>query len=269
MMINDSTEVWKTLSSLRASEFCQRSELIVLITGASVLGKSRLCQLLQRVILILEDLEKNKTKSLTFRHFKNQTPKAHLSVLIHAERLSQQRLDALRKGGRVAQRVATSQRRRLVHQQGHALRRPIFLVLLDALQQLANQRVARVLLEPLLQRLKLLVQFRLPFLALLAAQVEAVLGDVLELLAIKVGYGADGVLVDGVRQVEHLVALLQEALHKGRGGHLGDARPGDVRLKLSVGLTLGTKSSDLKVTSPSAMKCVLASGASVSLVIDL
>ncbi len=94
--------------------------------------------------------------------------------------------------------------------------------------RLGNLLLEQVLLEPLLQRLKLLVELRLPFLALLAAQVEAVLGDVLELLAIKVGNGADGVLVDGVRQVEHLVALLQEALHKGRGGHLGDARPGDV-----------------------------------------
>jgi len=45
-------------------------------------------------------------------------------------------------------------------------------------------------------------------------ELQALLGHVLELLALELGHGLDAVLVDGLREVEHLEALLQQALHE-------------------------------------------------------
>lgn len=72
-------------------------------------------------------------------------------------------------------------------------------------------------LQPGGERLKLLLQ-GLPLLLGLFALVEldALLGDVLEALSVELGQGLDAVLVHRLRQVDHLVALLQQPLYEGR-----------------------------------------------------
>ena len=76
--------------------------------------------------------------------------------------------------------------------------------------QIAHLFAEHILSEPLGEGLVGLLQLLHRVLVLL--QREALLGRVLELLALELGQRGDGVLVDGLRQVEHLVALLQQAL---------------------------------------------------------
>lgn len=72
-------------------------------------------------------------------------------------------------------------------------------------------------LQPGGERLKLLLQ-GLPLLLGLFALVEldALLGDILEALSVELGQGLDAVFVHRLRQVDHLVALLQQPLDEGR-----------------------------------------------------
>lgn len=71
--------------------------------------------------------------------------------------------------------------------------------------------------QPSGERLELLLH-GLPLLLGLVALIEldALLCDVLEAFAIKLGQCLDAVLIHGLRQVDHLVALLQQPLHEGR-----------------------------------------------------
>ena len=76
----------------------------------------------------------------------------------------------------------------------------------------------RLLAHPLNQRLKLLGDGGLASLGRVGVTVdaEALLGHVLELLALELREGGDGVLVDGLGEVEDLVALLQQTLNERR-----------------------------------------------------
>ena len=76
----------------------------------------------------------------------------------------------------------------------------------------------RLLAHPLNQRLKLLGDGGLASLGRVCVTVdaEALFGHVLELLALELREGGDGVLVDGLGEVEDLVALLQQTLNERR-----------------------------------------------------
>ena len=94
---------------------------------------------------------------------------------------------------------------------------------------LACERTARevshlvlqgLLLQPGGEGLKVLLQLFPLSLGLVAlVELDALLGHVLEALAVKLGQRLDAVLIDGLCQVHHLVALLQQPLHE--GGRLG------------------------------------------------
>merc|ERR1719341_752715 len=87
-----------------------------------------------------------------------------------------------------------------------------------------------VLSKPLGQGIELLLDGLSALLGRLGitVKVEALLGNVLELLALELGQGGDGVLVDSLGQEKHLVALLQETLDEGRAGDLLLGATGDV-----------------------------------------
>lgn len=72
-------------------------------------------------------------------------------------------------------------------------------------------------LQPSHERLKLLFQ-GLPLLFGLFAlfKLDALLGHILEALAVKLGQSLDAVLIHRLGQVDHLVALLQQLFNKRR-----------------------------------------------------
>ena len=85
-----------------------------------------------------------------------------------------------------------------------------------------------VLLEPGGEGLELLLQRLVVLLGLLAVvHLDALLGDVLELLPVELGQGLDAVLVHRLRQVQDLEALLLQALHERRRLHLLHGRARD------------------------------------------
>lgn len=74
-----------------------------------------------------------------------------------------------------------------------------------------------LLLQPSGEGLELLLQVLPLLLGLLAlVELDALLGHVLEALPIELGQRLDAVLVHRLRQVDDLVALLQQPLHEGR-----------------------------------------------------
>lgn len=86
----------------------------------------------------------------------------------------------------------------------------------------------RLVLQPGGERLILLLH-SLPLLLGLFALVKfhALLCDVLEAFPIELRQRLDAVLVHGLRQVDHLIALLQQPLHEGRRLRLQRTNGGD------------------------------------------
>lgn len=83
---------------------------------------------------------------------------------------------------------------------------------------LLNKVLEGVLLEPGGEGSELLLKGFMALLALFTlVDLEAFFGDVLELLAVKLRHSLDAVLIDGLGQVEHFVALLQQTLDERRG----------------------------------------------------
>merc|ERR1712061_878955 len=74
----------------------------------------------------------------------------------------------------------------------------------------------------------LLVRLHLLLLLLVLGQLQALLGDGDEVLAVKLLQLLDDVLVDGLRHVDNLESPLLQPLHEGRGSHDLLALPGDV-----------------------------------------
>ena len=84
----------------------------------------------------------------------------------------------------------------------------------DIVQHLVLERFV---FQPLDERFVLLLDGLLALLGFLGVvQLDAFLGDVLELFAVEFGQRLDAVLVHGLDQVQHLVTFLQKPLHKRR-----------------------------------------------------